>query len=284
MLKKSNIKNKRILVTGGAGSIGSELVRQLCVKNKVFILDINENKTFLLRNELNQQGCWVHSRTGDVKDKDVVSDVFEDFKPQIVFHCAALKHVAPNEEYPIEAINTNIIGTYNVMAEAKRWECLEKFVFISTDKVVNAKCIMGITKLCAEGLVRRAGKQFVSVRFANVLGSDGSVIPIWQNQVDRGKPMTITHPEMTRYFMTIPSACELVIEAAERGKDGEVYILDMGTPINIKDLATAIVERSGRDIKLKDIGIRQGETLDEKLMTTDEEQTAIKSNKFFILK
>ena len=275
----SSIKNKRILITGGGGSIGSELVRQLSAKNKVFILDQNETETFNIREELKQMGRWVHSRTGDIRDRGTVSDVFEDFKPQYVFHCAALKHVTPNEEYPREAIDTNILGTDNLITEAKRWECLEKFVFISTDKVVNASCIMGITKLCAEGLIRRAGEKFVAVRFGNVLGSRGSVLEIWQRQKDRGERLTITDPDMTRYCMTIPDACALVIQASG-GSNGEVYILDMGEPINIMDLK----KKYFGAYPYKVIGIRPGEKMFERLMTADEEKTAIRRDNFYILK
>jgi FlaA1/EpsC-like NDP-sugar epimerase len=274
------IKDKRILITGGAGSIGSELCRQTCINNKVFILDQNETPCFDLREELRQKGHWVHSRTGDIRDVEVLSDVFEDFKPEYVFHVAALKHVSPNEEYPIEAIKTNILGTYNVMAEAKKWECLEKFVFISTDKVVNAKCIMGMTKLCAEGLVRRAGEKFVAVRFGNVLASRGSVLEIWKRQFEANEPLTITDPTMRRYVMTIPQACSLVLKAAEEGKNGELYILDMGKPKNIMELKEDIYGEYPFEI----IGIRPGETLSEKLMTLDEEKVAQKKGEFYIIK
>ena len=277
------IKGKRILVTGGAGSIGSELVRQLAVNNKVFILDQNETTTFDLRSELKEKGYWIHSRTGDIRDTNTVKDVFEDFKPQYVFHASALKHVTPNEEYPLEAIQTNILGTYNVMSEAKRWECLEKFVFISTDKVVNAHCIMGITKLCAEGLIRRAGKNFVAVRFGNVLGSRGSVLPIWQRQMEQGKKLTVTDERMTRYMMTIPEAVKLVIEAGEKGKNGEVWILDMGKQVNILELALDILKKAGKPPVVDIIGMRDGETLDEKLMTEEEEKRAIKRGNFYVL-
>jgi len=277
------IKNKRILITGGAGSIGSELVRQLAPQNKIFILDQNETGAFDLREELKQDGYWVHSRTGDIRDPKVLSDVFEDFKPQYVFHAAALKHVTPNEEYPIEAIQTNIIGTYNVMSESKRWECLEKFVFISTDKVINGHSIMGATKRVGEIMVRNQGKGFIAVRFGNVLGSRGSVIPLWQNQINRGKPITITDERMTRFFMTIPEAVNLVISAAEDGEGGEIYILDMGKQVNVLELAKEVLKKSGSG-EIKMIGLRPGETLDEKLMTLEEEQIAIKKDNFYIIK
>lgn len=288
------VRNKRILVTGGAGSIGSELVRQLAPYNKVFILDQNETGTFDLREELKAEGYWVHSRTGDIRDKKVLADVFEDFKPQYVFHAGALKHVTPGEEYPEEMVQTNILGTLNVVQEAKRWECLEKFVFISTDKVVNANCIMGITKLCAEGIVRRAGEKFVAVRFGNVLGSRGSVIPIWQKQMDQGKPLTITDARMTRYMMTIPEAVDLVIKAGIKGKNGEVYILDMGKQVNVLDLAKEILKKAGKPTNIleqkdstepiKIIGMRPGETLNEKLMTEEEEKLCTRVDNFFVIK
>lgn len=273
------IKNKRILVTGGAGSIGSEIVRQLAPSNKIFILDINETATFDLREELNQDGHWIHSRHGDIRDINTVRDIFEDFKPQYVFHAGALKHVTPNEEYPLEAIQTNIIGTYNVMSEAKRWECLEKFVFISTDKVVNGHSIMGATKKVGEIMVRNQGKGFIAVRFGNVMGSRGSVIPLWQNQINRGKPITVTDERMERYMMTIPEAVNLVIEASQIGKGGECFILDMGKRVNVLELAKKIVGKG----EIKMIGMRKGETLDEKLMTQEEEELAVKKGNFYII-
>ncbi len=275
------MRNKRILVTGGAGSIGSELVRQLAPGNKIFILDFNETGAFDLAEELKQDGHWVEARIGDVRDKATVQDLFEDFKPQYVFHAAAYKHVTPMEKYPLEAIQTNVIGTFNVMSEAKRWECLEKFVFISTDKVVHSNSIMGQTKRLGETMVRNQGEKFVAVRFGNVMGSRGSVIPLWQNQMNRGKPITVTDERMTRFFMTIPEACELVIEAAETGKGGECIILDMGQPVNVLELAKKIL---GKDGEIKMIGIRPGETLDEKLMTLEEEKVAVKTGKFYVIK
>ena len=273
------MQNKRILITGMGGSIGSELARQLSPHNKIFGLDQNETALFDLREELSQDGHWVHSRTGDIRNKETIRDVFSDFKPEYVFHCAALKHVSPNEEYPQEAIETNILGTQNLIAEANQWECLEKFVFISTDKVVNAHCIMGITKLCAEGLVQRAGKKFVSVRFGNVLSSRGSVLEIWQRQFAQGKPLTITDKRMTRFMMSIPDACSLILEAAVEGKDGETWILDMGKPKNIMDLKEELYP----DYPVTVIGMRPGEMLDEKLMTADERNNAKRRMNFYIL-
>ena len=268
----------RILITGMAGSIGSELARQLAPGNKIFGFDIDETRLYQLREELRNQGHWVHSKTGDIRNRRSLSDVFEDFKPEVVFHTAALKNVTPSEEYPQEAIDTNIQGTANLIAEAKRWECLQKFVFISTDKVVNAKCIMGITKKCAEGLVTRAGKEFVAVRFGNVLGSNGSVLEIWEKQYKQGKPLTITDERMKRYTMSIPEACELVIEA-QKGKDGEIWILDMGHP----EFIVSLMHRLYPNAEYKVVGIREGEALSEQLMTEEESLLAKKKGKFYIL-
>lgn len=275
------MKGKRILITGFAGSIGSELTRQLSKDNKIFGVDINESEAFLLQEELQGQGRWVHSRTGDIRDPKVVADVFEDFKPQIVFHAAALKHVTPNEIYPLEAIQTNIIGTYNVMAEAKRWECLEKFVFISTDKAIQSSSVMGATKRVGEIMVKNQGKGFVVVRFGNVLGSRGSVIPIWQKQVDKGKPLTVTDERMERYMMTIEEAVGLVIGAAEIGKGGEIIVLDMGKKVKIIDLAKKIVQELQGKVEVT--GIRPGEQLTEQIMFAEEEQRAVKKGNYYII-
>jgi FlaA1/EpsC-like NDP-sugar epimerase len=188
------------------------------------------------------------------------------------------------ENYPEEAIKTNIIGTNNVISESKKWECLEKFVYISTDKVVNAHCIMGISKKFGEVLTVNQGKGFVAVRFGNVMGSRGSLLPIWEEQVNKGRPITITDERMERYFMTIDEAVKLVIKAAKDGKGGEVYILNMGNPVKIIDLAKSLVKSLGRDIPIETIGIREGETLGERLMTDEEEKRAIKKGEFYIIK
>jgi FlaA1/EpsC-like NDP-sugar epimerase len=270
---------KRVLITGMGGSIGSELARQLAPVDKIFGIDINETAVYRVREELKQKGHWVHSRTGDIRNPATIADVFEDFKPEIVYHCAALKNVTPSEEYPIEAITTNIIGTDNLISEAKKWECLEKFVFISTDKVVNSKCIMGITKKCAEGLITRAGKEFVAVRFGNVLGSSGSVLEIWEKQHDEGQPLTITDARMKRFTMTIPEAVELVIQAGDKGKDGEIWIMDMGEPKTILELKKEFYPNDEFVI----IGTREGEAFEEKLMTEDEKLQAKKIGKFYVI-
>lgn len=278
------MKNKRILVTGSAGSIGSELVRQLVKHNKVFCIDQNETGMFDMVEEYKQDGHWIHGRVGDIRDEKTLEDVFSDFKPQVVFHAAALKHVTPGEQTPLEYINTNIVGTYNVIKQAKRWECLERFVFISTDKAVQSSSIMGATKRVGEIIVRNQGKGFVVVRFGNVLGSRGSVIPLWQKAIDEGKTVKVTDPQMTRYMMTIPQAVDLVIEAAEQGKGGEIFILPMGKKVNVLELAQQILMNAGKnpnDIEI--IGMRPGEQLTETLMTLEEEQQATKVGKFIVI-
>ena len=277
---KNSIRNKRILIAGFSGSIGEELTRQLCKNNKVFGIDLDETRSFDLVQDL--QDFWVKYRVGDIRNKDTVGDVFSDFKPQIVINAAAYKHVSPMEHYPREAVETNILGNLNLLEESIKWECLEKYIFISTDKVVNASSIMGATKKVSEIIVKNQGG--IVVRFGNVLGSRGSVIPIWQRQADKGEPLIITDSRMERFFMTIEEACGLVVEAIKIGQGGEIIILDMKQPINIKNLAEAIIERSGRDLGLKEIGIRPGEQLKEELMTTEERQRAIKQGKFWVIK
>ena len=269
------LKNKQILITGGAGSIGSELVRQLATKNFVYILDIDETEMFDLVEELNVKG-----RVGDIRDKKVVEEVFEEYDFDIVFHVAALKHVTPNEFYPEEAVKTNVLGTYSVLTQARKHKC--KLVNISTDKVVNAESIMGITKKLAEKMTKRMG--YNSVRFGNVMGSRGSVLPIWQKQIDERKALTVTDSRMTRFMMTIPQAVELIIEASEMPQDGRIVVLDMGTPVNILDLAKSVLSASGHDIRIKEIGIRPGESLKEEIMSVEEKSKALKVGKFYVIR
>lgn len=278
------MKEKRIIVTGGGGSIGSEIVRQLAPDNKIFILDNNETATFDLSEELSQKGYWIKPRIGDIRNPDTIKDLFSDFKPQYIFHTAAYKHVSPMEMYSKEAIDTNVLGTYYLIQEAKQWKCLEKFVFISTDKAVQSTSIMGATKRLGEIMVRNQGKGFMVVRFGNVLGSRGSVIPIWQKQINDGKPLTVTHPEMTRYFMTIEEAVGLTIQAVEEGKGGEIYVLDMGKSVSILQLAKDIIQGARYEGGIKEIGVRPGELMHEKLMSEEEEKVAIKKDNFYIIK
>lgn len=277
------IKDKNILITGGAGSIGSELVRQLAPDNRIFVLDFNETAFFDLVTELRAKKYKVSGRVGDIRNKETLTDVFSDFRPDIVFHAAAYKHVTPMEMYPREAVETNIIGTLNLVEHAKRYET-KKFIFISTDKAVQNTCTMGATKRVAEVIVRNQGKGFTSVRFGNVLGSRGSVVPIWQKQIDEGRNITVTDASMTRYMMSIEEACQLVIKASEVGVGGEIIILDMGQKIKVLDLAKEIIAKSRKDVGIDFIGIRPGEEMTEKLMSEEEEKSAIKKGKFFIIK
>jgi len=279
-LKSKHISNRKIIVCGGGGSIGSELVRQLSKKNKVFILDFNETATFDLTEELKLKGHWVNCRVGDVRDYKTVDDVFSDFQPDIVFIASAYKHVTPMEQYPIEAINTNILGTWNILHCANRYK-VKRLIFISTDKAATSNCVMGASKRMGEMLTKNAG--YTSVRFGNVMGSRGSLLPIWQGQIDRGEDITVTDERMTRYMMSIPDACELVIEAAIQGKGGELFILDMQKPVKIIDLAQRIVDEL-KGTKIKIIGLRPGESLDERLMSQEEESKAIKNGKFYVIR
>lgn len=273
------MENKFILVTG-AGSIGSELIRQLCVKNKVFILDHDETAFFDLYEELKQKGFDVCGKIGDIRDENVFDDIKDkNGYPDMIFHCAALKHVTPSEWNTIEYVKTNILGTANILDFAVREGI--PLINISTDKVVNAENIMGLTKKIAEKMVKRERRN--SVRFGNVMGSRGSVLPIWQAQIDKNESLTITDSRMERYMMTIPQAVELVIEASKMPQDGRIVILDMGQPIKIKELAEAILKASGKDLGIKEIGIRPGETLTERLMTEDEEKRATKEGKFWVI-
>lgn len=265
------IKGKRIICVGGGGSIGSELCRQLAPKNKIFVLDNNESAVFDICEELKEY--WVRPRVGDIRDKATIKDLFEDFKPQIVINCAALKHVSLSQIYPRDYVETNVMGNLNLIEESKRWECLEKYIFISTDKVISAKSIMGITKRCAELMTVSQGKRFVAVRFGNVIGSRGSLYTIWERQLKAGKPLTVTHPKMTRYMMTIKEACELVIEASK--EDNGILVLDMGEPKNIIELAQKI----SKNIDI--IGIRDGEVLHEELFFEEEKKKAIKKGRYY---
>lgn len=272
------MENKNILVTGGAGSIGSELVRQLAPKNQVYILDTNETAFFDLYEELSQAGTPIKGRIGDVRDENLLDSMKGDI--DFIFHCAALKHVTPSAWAPREYVKTNILGTMNMIILANRTGA--KLINISTDKVVNANSIMGATKKVAEIAVKNAGH--TSVRFGNVMGSRGSVIPIWQRQIERGESLTVTDERMTRYMMTIPEACSLVIEAALVGTGGEIFLLNMGEPVNVLALAQDILKKSGKDTGIRMIGVRPGETLTEKLMTDEEALTATKEGNFYILR
>lgn len=274
-----NITDKRIVVFGGAGSIGSELVRQLAPKNKVYVVDINESGIFDLTDAIGSKTVW--GRVGDIRDYKTVNDIFEDFKPQIVFNCAAYKHVPLMEYTPEEAIKTNVTGHHNIIHCAKTHrESVQKLIFISTDKAVSSHSIMGATKRLGEVLTINQG--FTVVRFGNVMGSRGSLSTIWQRQVDAGKPITVTDERMERYMMTIPQAVGLVIEATKKSKGGEIFVMDMGKKINILELATKMVNEIGGSVDI--IGLREGETLTEDILFEEEKQRAIKMDNFYVIK
>ena len=267
-------EKQKILITGIGGSIGSELARQLYKDNDVYGIDLDETAFFDLIEELGIQG-----RVGDIANEHVFDKMIETWGyPTLIFHAAARKHVTPMEWNPEEAVHTNIQGTLNIFRVFPH----TKVVNISSDKAVNPDNIMGWTKRGTELLTKI--HKGVSVRFGNVLGSQGSVLPIWQKQIDAGKPLTVTDERMTRYFMTIEEACSLVITAATRGKGGDIWILKMGEPVRIIDLAKQIIQQSRKDIPITITGIRPGEKLSEVLMTDKEAETAIEEERFFILR
>lgn len=277
------LNNKTILVTGAAGSIGSEIVRQLTRFNckKVILVDQGETPVFNIRNELEERfGCLqTQILVADVTSLKKMQQIFEDFHPDIVFHAAAYKHVSLMEENPHESIRVNVGGT-KILADLAVKHGVGKFVMISTDKSVNPTSVMGASKRICEKIVQAAAQaagektQFVITRFGNVLGSNGSVVPVFTRQIEAGGPVTVTHPEVTRFFMTIPEACQLVLEAGFMGNGGEIYVFDMGKPVKISDLADQMIRLSGlipeKDIKIVYTGLRPGEKLYEELLTDKE--------------
>ena len=276
-LIKDFIKGKRIIVTGGAGSIGSEIVRQLVNfdASSVTVFDNAEASMFHLEQEISNSNPKSHIKyvIGDVRDKYRLEEVFDSFKPNIVFHAAAYKHVPMMEANPIEAIKTNVLGTKNV-ADISFMNEVDKFVMVSTDKAVNPTNIMGATKRIAElytqFLETKSSTKFIVTRFGNVLGSEGSVIPTFVKQIERGGPVSVTHKEVIRYFMTIPEACQLVLQAGVLGEGGEVFLFDMGEPVSITDLAKNLIKHFKSDAKIKYIGLRPGEKLYEELLCNGE--------------
>jgi FlaA1/EpsC-like NDP-sugar epimerase len=272
------IKGKRVLVTGGCGSIGSEIVRQL-VKFKassIIVYDNAESPLFYLEQEISKLNKDVHIRyiIGDVRDRNRLDEIFESFKPNVVYHAAAYKHVPMMEGNPIEAIKTNVLGTKNV-ADTSCFHGVETFVMVSTDKAVNPTNIMGATKRIAEIYTQFLNKNystsFITTRFGNVLGSQGSVVPTFVDQILSGGPVSVTHRDVIRYFMTIPEACQLVLQASSLGEGGEIFLFDMGNPVKIYDLAQKLIGiLNSPDIEIKIIGLRPGEKLYEELLCTGE--------------
>ena len=275
------LNGKNILITGAAGSIGSEIARQILkfAPEKIFLLDQAESPLYELENELSENFSSTKFEIiiGDIRSRDRMENVFRTFKPQMVYHAAAYKHVPLMENNPSESILTNILGT-KIIAELAVEHRVEKFVFVSTDKAVNPTNVMGASKRIAEIFVQSLGKQsttkFITTRFGNVLGSNGSVIPRFKKQIEQGGPITITHPDITRYFMTIPEACQLVLEAGCMGNGGEIFVFDMGKSVKIIDLAKKMIRLSGltegKDIKIEITGLRPGEKLFEELLADTE--------------
>ncbi|MCO6450360.1 MAG: polysaccharide biosynthesis protein [Caldilineales bacterium] len=297
------IADECVMVTGGGGSIGAELCRQIwrCAPRHLVLVGHGENSVFDIHNELwtsrNRQGDSVGSDgrpqitpvIADIRFPDAMRAVVRQYKPSIIFHAAAHKHVPLMERNPDEAITNNVLGTCYLL-EAALAEGVERFVMISTDKAVNPTSVMGASKRVAEFLVHRAARQsgrpYVAVRFGNVLGSRGSVVNTFKQQIARGGPVTVTHPDMKRFFMTIPEAVQLVLQASVLGKGGEVFLLDMGEPVRIEDLARDLIELSGydvgTDIEIVYSGIRPGEKLFEELFVEGEEYTRTRHEKIFI--
>ncbi|WP_288222195.1 nucleoside-diphosphate sugar epimerase/dehydratase [uncultured Clostridium sp.] len=287
------ISNKAVLVTGGGGSIGSELCRQIAKFNpeKLIIFDIYENNAYDIQNELKYKYPKLNLIVliGSVRDKKRLNQIFEKYNPNIIFHAAAHKHVPLMEDSPMEAIKNNVFGTLNVVQCADKYD-VERFVLISTDKAVNPTNIMGATKRMCEMIIQSYDKvsktKFVAVRFGNVLGSNGSVIPLFKRQISHGGPVTVTDKNIIRYFMTIPEASKLVLQAGAFANGGEIFILDMGEPVKIYDLACDLIRLSGfepnKDIKIKITGLRPGEKLYEELLMSEEGLTNTKHKKIFI--
>ncbi|MFD7520874.1 polysaccharide biosynthesis protein [Paenibacillus chitinolyticus] len=287
------VQNKIVLVTGAGGSIGSELCRQVASFKPARLLLLGHGENSIYGSEMEMRRLFpnlpIETVIADVQDRTRIADVFREFGPQVVFHAAAHKHVPLMERNPSEAIKNNVFGSKNVAECADEFGA-ERFVLISTDKAVNPTSIMGTTKRIAEMFIQSLDKhsktKFVAVRFGNVLGSRGSVIPRFKDQIARGGPVTVTHPEMVRYFMTIPEAVQLVIQAGAFAKGGEVFILDMGKPVKIVDLATDLIRLSGYepnvDIDIEFSGIRAGEKLYEELLTSEEGMTSTMHDRIFI--
>ena len=284
------IQEKIVFVTGGGGSIGSELINQIAKYNpkKIINIEINENASYLMELELKRKYPYLDYKTeiASVRDLDKLDMLFDKYKPDILFHAAAHKHVPLMENNPEEAIKNNIFGTKNVAECCLKYK-LESVVLISTDKAVNPTNVMGATKRVCEMIFQKysekdSNTKFIAVRFGNVLGSNGSVIPIFSKLIEEGKNLTLTHKDIIRYFMTIPEAAQLVIEAATIGKGGEILILDMGEPVKIYDLAKNMIKLSGSNVGIDIVGLRPGEKLFEELLYDVNSSEKTSNNKIFI--
>ena len=278
---KEILEGRVVMVTGGGGSIGSELCRQIATYNpkKLLIVDIYENNAYDIQQELLRKHKDLNLKVliASVRDEDKMEKIFETYRPEIVFHAAAHKHVPLMEDSPCEAIKNNVFGTQNVVDLSDKYG-VRKFVLISTDKAVNPTNIMGATKRCCEMIIQTKNKQsvtdFVAVRFGNVLGSNGSVVPLFKKQIAAGGPVTVSHEEVTRFFMTIPEAVSLVLQASSMAQGGEIFVLDMGEPVKIIDLAKNLIRLSGYepnvDIAIEITGLRPGEKLYEEVLMDEE--------------
>ena len=292
---KNDILNNTILVTGAAGSIGSELVKQIAKfkPKKIILFDQAESPLYNIELEIREKLNFHNFEIviGDIVNSERVTNVLESFKPDLVFHAAAYKHVPMMEDNPSEAVRINIFGTQNIAEKSAKYN-VKKFIMISTDKAVNPTNVMGASKRIAEIFIQSlnstSNTSFVTTRFGNVLGSNGSVIPRFRGQIEAGGPVTVTHPEVTRYFMTIPEACQLVLEASAMGKGGEIYLFDMGKSVKIIDLAKKMIKLSGlelgRDIQISYSGLRPGEKLYEELLTDKENTIPTHHSKITIAK
>lgn len=287
------VSNKVVMVTGGGGSIGSELCRQITLykPKQLIIFDNYENTTYSIQHELKNKYPELNLVVliGSVRNAKRINSVFEQYKPEIIYHATAHKHVPLMEDSPNEAMQNNVLGTWKIAEAADRWN-VEKFVMISTDKAVNPTNVMGATKRICEMIVQtfnnKSETEFVAVRFGNVLGSNGSVIPLFEKQIRDGGPVTVTHADVTRYFMTIPEAVALVLQAGSLAKGGEIFVLDMGEPVKIYDLARNLILLSGLkpniDIDIKYIGLRPGEKLYEELLMGEEGLEKTKNKLIFV--
>ncbi len=290
----SLVADKVVLVTGGGGSIGSELCRQIatCGPKQLILLDIYENSAYDVQQELLRKygkKLNLQVRICSVRDSKKMDALFAHFRPQVVFHAAAHKHVPLMEDSPEEAVKNNVFGTYNTALSADKYGA-ERFVLVSTDKAVNPTNVMGATKRLGEMVVQcmaqRSKTTFVAVRFGNVLGSNGSVLPLFKEQIEHGGPLTVTHPDVVRYFMTIPEAVSLVLEAGSMGRGGEIFVLDMGEPVRILELAENLIKLAGfvpyTEMKIKFTGLRPGEKLYEELLMDEEGLIKTSNDKIFI--